>query len=177
MNNYTIIGELNTIMSHSSHIIAALVRNHSGVLTRISGLFARRCYNIDSLSVCATEDAGLSRMTICASGDEATIVQIVKQLEKLPDTVKVTRLKGIDDITRELLLIKIQYSPSQKSDIENAVNSYNATIADRSASSAVIELTDEHDKIDAFISIMHKYGIIELVRTGLTAIERGKNKI
>ena len=161
-------------MTNQSHIITALVHNNSGVLTRISGLFARRCYNIDSLSVCTTEDPRFSRMTICASGDDCTITQIIKQLEKLTDTVNVSRLNRLDDITRELLLIKIRLSPKQRPELESTANFYKAKIVDLAPKSAVIELTGDHDKIDAFVELMRPYGIIEIVRTGLTAIERGE---
>jgi len=161
----------------NSHIITALARNNSGVLTRVSGLFARRCYNIDSLSVCTTEDPSLSRMTICASGDDAAIDQIVKQLKKLPDMVKVARLGGKGDIMRELLLIKIHLSPKQRPELAGTASICKAKVVDLSINSAAIELTGEHGKIDAFIELMRPYGIIELVRTGLTAIERGDAKI
>ena len=160
-------------MAQDNHIITALVRNHSGVLTRISGLFARRCYNIDSLSVCATDDPNLSRMTIVAAGDDAAIDQIIKQLQKLPDAVKVARLCGAGDITRELLLIKVRLSPPKRPEIESTVNMFKAKTVDLSTSSIVIEMTGEPNKIDAFVALMRPYGIIELVRTGLTAIERG----
>jgi len=159
-------------MSNPSHIITAIVRNHSGVLTRVSGLFARRGYNIDSLSVCATEDPTLSRMTIVATGDDATIEQIVKQLNKLPDTVKISRLKEDNGIIRELLLVKISLAPARRPEIESACNIYKAKTVDLSVNSAVLELTGDPQKIDAFVELMVPYGIIELVRTGLTAIER-----
>jgi len=159
-------------MANNSHIITAIVRNNSGVLTRFSGLFARRGYNIDSLSVGTTEDPTLSRMTIVAQGDNASIEQIVKQLTKLPDTVKVVMIEPHGEIIRELLLIKVRICPSQRPEIESAGNIYKAKTVDLSPDSAVLELTGEPSKLDAFVELLRPYGIIELVRTGLTALGR-----
>lgn len=158
------------------HIVTALVRNHSGVLTRVSGLFARRGFNIDSLVVCATEKAELSRMTIVSCADEDVIAQIIKQLDKLNDVLKVCELDE-DRIMRELLLIKIRLQPAQRPEIEATCNIYKAKLVDLSADSVVIELTGEPNKLDAFINLLQPYGIIELSRTGVTALERGDKSI
>lgn len=159
------------------HIITALVNNHSGVLTRISGLFARRGFNIDSLSVCATAEPSYSRMTIISTSDGAEISQIIKQLDKLVDVIKVTELKTDACVARELLLVKINLLPSQRPEIESTCNMYKAKTVDVSPESMILELTGEPNKLDAFIGVVRGYGIIELIRTGLTALERGKTSI
>lgn len=159
------------------HILTALVSNHSGVLTRISGLFSRRGYNIDSLSVCATEDPKYSRMTIAAVGDDATISQITKQLDKLVDVIKVTELDTSESVMRELLLIKLKITPKQRPEIESTVNIYKAKTIDLSPDSCIVELTGEPSKIDAFVNVVQSYGVVEMIRTGLTALSRGKTSI
>jgi acetolactate synthase-1/3 small subunit len=159
------------------HLITALVLNQSGVLTRISGLFARRGYNIDSLAVCNTEDEKLSRMTIVATADDATICQVIKQLDKLVDVIKVSELDVTQAVLRELLLIKIKVSASQRPEIDTTCGVYKAKIIDLSPESVVVEITGEPGKIDGFINIMKPYGIIEMMRTGLTALERGAASI
>lgn len=155
------------------YTITALVSNKSGVLTRISGLFARRGYNICSLTVGTTENPELSRMTIVAEADESTIKQITSQLDKLIDVKKVSVLLPEKAVKRELLIIKLKLSPSQRPEIESTCNIYKAKIIDLAPSSLIAELTGEPNKIDAFINVTSHYGIIELVRTGLTALERG----
>ncbi|MCI9518720.1 MAG: acetolactate synthase small subunit [Clostridia bacterium] len=160
----------------NKHIITALVKNHSGVLTRISGLFARRCFNIDSLVVCATENPELSRMTIVSDTDDAVAEQMVKQLEKLVDVLKVRELED-GSISRELLLVKIKLSAAQRPEIESTCNIYKAKLVDLSAESVVVELSGEPNKLDALIKILEPYGIIELSRTGVTALERGRKSI
>jgi acetolactate synthase-1/3 small subunit len=158
----------------STHIITALVSNKPGVLNRVAGLFSKRGYNIESLSVCTTEDDNLSRMTIVVNGDEYVLEQITKQLDKLIDVKKVSQIS--DDggaILRELLLIKISVKPSQRPEIESVVNIYKAKTVDLSPASMVLELTGESSKLDAFINVVKDYGIIELARTGLTALQRG----
>ncbi len=160
----------------NKHIITALVKNHSGVLTRISGLFARRCFNIDSLVVCATEDPELSRMTIVSDTNDAVAEQMVKQLEKLVDVLKVRELED-GSISRELLLVKIRLSAAQRPEIESTCNIYKAKLVDLSSDSVVVELSGEPNKLDALIDILQPYGIIELSRTGVTALERGRKSI
>lgn len=164
-------------MNENMHIISALVANKSGALTRISGLFARRGYNIDSLSVCATEDGNLSRMTITTTADESTVRQIIKQLDKLYDVIKVTELARETSVARELLLVKIATCAGQRPEIESTCNMYKAKLIDVSPESTVIELTGEPNKIDGFINVVQPYGIIELTRTGLSALSRGKSSI
>lgn len=160
-----------------SHIISALVSNESGVLTRISGLFARRCYNIDSLAVCATEDPKLSRMTIVVRGDDNVLKQIVLQLGKLPDCKITGELSEKSSVLRELLLIKIKATPEERAGIETVARTYEAKIVDLSPASIVMELTGKPSKIDGFIEVLNSYGILELSRTGLTALERGGERL
>lgn len=159
------------------HIVTALVSNKSGVLTRISGLFSRRGYNINSLSVCATEDSEFSRMTIVADADDSTIKQITRQLDKLVDVKKVSLLEPEKAVCRELLIIKLKMTSAQRPEIESTCNIYKAKMIDLSPDSLIAELTGEPNKIDAFISVVSGYGIIELVRTGLTALSRGGDSI
>lgn len=159
------------------HIVTALVTNKSGVLTRVSGLFSRRGYNINSLSVCATEDPAYSRMTIVAEADDATIKQIVRQLDKLVDVKKIGLLRPDKAVCRELLIIKLHMRPAERPEIESTCNIYKAKMIDLSPTSLIAELTGEPAKIDAFIQVVSHYGIIELVRTGLTALSRGDENI
>lgn len=162
---------------NNKNIITALVKNRAGVLTRISGLFARRCYNIDSLSVCNTEDDKYSRMSIVVTEDDATFKQIIRQLDKLPDVIKVSGLNNQSSVLRELLLIKINITTTQLPEIETTCNIYKAKTIDLSPESVVIELTGESSKLDAFIKVLEPYGIIEMARTGLVALMRGKESI
>lgn len=164
-------------MKETRHIISALVTNESGVLTRISGLFARRCYNIDSLSVCMTEDAALSRMTMVVSGDESVIKQLVLQLGKLPDCRLIDELDADNAVQRELLLIKVKADAAERTEVETVCRTYEAKIVDLSPDSVVIELTGKPTKLTGFIDVLKKYTILELARTGLTAIERGSGKL
>ncbi len=159
------------------YIVTALVANKSGVLTRVSGLFARRGYNINRLAVCATETPAFSRMTILAEADDATIKQITRQLDKLVDVKKVALLSPDKAVCRELLIVKLTLDPAQRPEIESTCNIYKAKMIDLSPASLIVELTGEPNKIDAFIQVVTHYGIIELVRTGLTALSRGADNI
>lgn len=160
-------------MNEKRHIISALVTNESGVLTRVSGLFARRCFNIDSLAVCATEDPELSRMTIAVRGDDNVLKQIVLQLGKLPDCKMTGELDEAQAVMRELLLIKVKATAAERADIETVCRTYEAKIVDLSPASIVMELTGKPAKIDGFIEVLRAYEILELSRTGLTALARG----
>jgi len=142
------------------------------VLTRISGLFARRCFNIDSLAVCATENPKLSRMTIAVHGDESALRQIILQLGKLPDCIVTHELDGNDAVLRELLIIKINVPSAARTQIETVCRTYDARIIDLSPDSAILELTGKPNKLNGFIDVLKEYGIIELSRTGLIALER-----
>lgn len=155
------------------YTISALVANKSGVLTRISGLFARRGYNIDSLSVCATEDKKISRMTIVLNGDEYTLEQLTKQLSKLIDVKKIMHIQENAAIFRELLLVKLAATEDKRSKIIEICNIYRGKIDDLKPESLVVEITGPSVKLDAFIEMIKPYGILEMARTGATAITRG----
>jgi len=159
------------------HVLSVLVENHSGVLSRISGLFSRRGYNIDSLSVGETEDPTVSRMTIVADADESTLEQIKKQLNKLIDVIKIIELKEDDAIYRELTLIKIAADEKTRAEIIEIANIFRAHIVDVSKNTLVVEATGDQGKITALTSMLQPYGIREIIRTGLTALKRGEKEL
>ncbi len=158
-------------------IISILVNNQPGVLSRISGLFSRRGYNIDGLSVCATEDERYSRMTITVTGTAQTVKQIVAQLEKQEDVVKVMGFDGRAVAFRELLLIKLKIQPSKRGEIVDLCTLFKAKSIDTTVDTMMLELTGNSDKIDAFITTLESYEILELARTGGAALERGNSSM
>jgi acetolactate synthase-1/3 small subunit len=158
-------------------ILSMLVRNESGVLTRISGLFARRGYNIDSLSVGETDDPHISRMTVMATGDEYVKDQILKQLEKLHDVIVVEAMDKHRLVARELLLIKVNVAQGSRSEIMEAVSIFRAKVVDLTPTSLTVEITGDRSKCDAFVEYLRPFGIAELCRTGITAIARGKDTL
>ena len=153
-------------------IIAILVSNHAGVLSRVTGMFTRRGFNIDSLTVGETESPEFSRITISLHGDKAICSQIVKQLEKMYDVKKVQVL-GEETVIRELLLIKVRNVPEERQDIMSVVDIFRAKIADYSPDALSIEIRGDSNKINAFIELVKPYGILEMCRTGRVARERG----
>lgn len=157
-------------------ILSMLVRNEVGVLTRVSGLFARRGFNIASLSVGETENRQISRITITTFGDEYVKEQILRQLEKLHDVLVVEALEG-NTVTRELVLLKVNVLKEQRHEVIEAVSIFRAKVIDLSPSTMTIEITGESSKCDAFIEYLKDYDISELVRTGLSAIERGNSRL
>ena len=157
------------------YVIGVLVSNISGVLSRVSGMFTRRGFNIDSLKVGETESSGFSRITIAFHGDEDLKERILQQLQKLHDVREVEVLNKNDTVIRELLLIKVRNKADVRQDIMTAVEIFRSKIVDYSTASLTIELTGETSKIDAFIELVKPYGIMEMCRTGLVAIERGEN--
>ena len=159
------------------HVLSVLVENHSGVLSRVSGLFSRRGYNIDSLSVGETEDPKISRMTIVADADEYTLEQIKKQLNKLVDVIKIIELKEEYAIYRELALIKIAATKENRAEIIEIANIFRAHIVDVANESIVIEATGDQGKISALGNMLTPYGIKEVIRTGITALERGEKEL
>jgi acetolactate synthase-1/3 small subunit len=159
-------------MENKKFTIALLVANKHGVLTRIAGLFAKRAYNIDNLSVGKTDDPTISRMTIVTECDDNLKEQIVKQLEKLIDVMHVQIMDDTATVMRELMLIKIKMN-GLSSEVMQAINVFRAKVLDMSPDSIIVEITGQTEKLNAFISYMKKYGIMELSRTGLTALERG----
>ena len=162
-------------------VLSILVDNQAGVLSRVTGLFSRRGYNIDSLSVGETEDPSLSRITVVVRGDDKVLEQIAKQAEKLIDCKKLTELAADSSVYRELALVKISAKASDRSEIVGIVEIFRANIIDVSVSSITVEITGDENKISAFVELMQPYGIIETARTGLTGLQRGqdslKNKI
>ncbi|MBD5158844.1 MAG: acetolactate synthase small subunit [Ruminococcus sp.] len=157
------------------YVIGAIVSNIAGVLSRVSGMFTRRGFNIDSLTVGETESAEFSRITIAFHGDSDVKDRIIKQLDKIHDVKAVEVLDSQETVTRELLLIKVKNSPENRQDIMTAVEIFRSKIVDYSPSSLTIELTGEVTKIDAFIELVRPYGIMEMCRTGIVAVERGEN--
>lgn len=161
-----------------THIISIIVEHKPGVLYSVSNLFRCRGFNIDNISVGSAEEAGLARMTIMVRGDDRTIEQVVKQLNKLIDVIKVTRLNPESIVTRELALIKVNaMNTKARSDIINYADIFRARVVDVSSGSLMMELTGTSDKIDAFIGLMKPFGVKEVARTGITALSRGAKSI
>ncbi len=154
------------------HMISVLVENKFGVLARIAGLFCGRGYNIDSLTVSPTDDSGTSKMTIVTTGDAAVIEQIEKQLTKLIDVIKVSDLTGSKFIERELALIKVKTKTSSRAEIMQITEIFKGKIVNVYPDELTVEISGGGDKIDAFVSLMKHFGIIELARTGKVAIGR-----
>ncbi|MDD3213469.1 MAG: acetolactate synthase small subunit [Eubacteriales bacterium] len=160
-------------MESARLILSMLVNNESGVLTRISGLFARRGFNIDSLSVGETQDSHVSRITIQAAGDDYVRDQLVHQLEKLHDVLVVEPMDLSNIVARELLLVKVRAEPDTRSQVLDAVTVFRAKVIDLTPATMTMELTGEQTKLDAFIHFLEPLGILEVCRTGITAIGRG----
>lgn len=158
---------------NSKKYISVLVQNHAGVLARVSSLFCRRGFNIDSLTVSATDNEAVSRITITAGGDEASFEQIIRQTEKLCEVIAIFELEPECSILRELLLIKLAADESNRRAIKDIADIYKAKTVDLSPDSMVLELTGEPSKIDAFLRILGDFEILEMCRTGATALERG----
>jgi acetolactate synthase-1/3 small subunit len=154
------------------HTISILVENHSGVLARVSGLFSARGYNIESLCVGETEDPTVSRMTVVVPGDDRVLQQIVKQLNKLVDTIEVFDLTGEDFVARELVLVKIDVDSQLRSKVIEIASIFRAKVVDMGPDSMTVEVTGSEGKVRAFIDMMRPFGIRELVRTGRIAIGR-----
>lgn len=157
----------------SKYVIAVYVDNKPGVLTRVSSMFTRRAFNIDTLTVGEIENPAYSRITISLSGDEYTKNQIVAQLHKLHNVQKVKVLTDEGALKRELMIIKMKNTPHNRAEIMAAAEVYKGKIIDYSVSTISVEVTGEPVKIDAFIELMKPLGILEMCRTGIVAIERG----
>ena len=158
-------------------VVSILVDNTSGVLSRVSGLFSRRGYNIDSLTVGVTADPKYSRMTVVCSGDELILDQITKQLEKLVDVLHIKVLKSGNRVNRELMLIKVKTDAKQRKEIIQIVDVFRAKIVDIAKDSLIVELTGGPNKLEAFIELLDGYEILELARTGMTGLSRGMNDV
>ena len=155
-------------------VLSVLVDNTSGALNRIAGLFSRRGYNIDSLTVGETEDQKLSRMTIVVHGDEESLEQIFKQIDKLVDVRKVEELKEDTSVTRELILVKVAVDAASRQQVIAMADIFRAKIVDVSKDSLMVELTGNQAKLDAFIELINGFEVLELVRTGITGLTRGR---
>ncbi|WP_096231185.1 acetolactate synthase small subunit [Thermoanaerobacterium sp. RBIITD] len=158
------------------HVISVLVNNHSGVLSRVVGLFSRRGYNIESLAVGTTEQNDLSRITLTVEGDDYVITQIIRQLSKLYDVKKVQDVGAYENVSRELLLVKVEMNSNNRDDIMQIVETFRGKVIDISLNSLIIEITGDSEKVNAFIKLIKQFQVRELTRTGLISLERG-NKI
>ena len=161
-----------------TRVVSAIVENKPGVLHSVANLFRRRNFNIESITVGATEEKDLARITITVNADEKTLDQVVKQLDKLVDVVGVAELDPSSIVTRELALVKITVpSMKERPDIISCVQVFRGHIVDVSPESLIVEITGTPDKIDAFLNLMKTFGIIELARTGITALSRGVRSV
>ncbi len=162
------------MVKSKKHVISMLVEDQPGVLTRIAGMFARRGFNIDTITVGKTTKKGISKMVITVIGDDATLEQVEKQVNKLIDTIKVTEMPEDSSVIRELCLIKVAMSNKKaKEEILRYTKIYKTKIVDINQKSVTAELIGTPDKIDAFIDLMKQFGIKEISRTGVTAVSRG----
>jgi acetolactate synthase I/III small subunit len=157
------------------HTISVLVNDQPGVLQRVSGLFGRRGFNIESITVGQSEEVGLSRMVIVTLGDQHTLEQIEKQLYKLIDVIKVVDLGAKPMVARELALIKVNADPSERPEILGVVETFRASVVDIGSTTILVQVVGETQKIDAMIELLKPYGIRELSRTGVTAMVRGNS--
>lgn len=155
------------------HILSLLLENEAGALSRVSGLFSARGYNIESLTVAPTEDPSLSRMTVVTSGSDEVIEQITKQLNKLVDVVKVVDLSDGDHIERELMLVKVRAAGKDREEMKRTADIFRGRIIDVTDKSYTIELTGDGHKLDAFLNAIDRTAILETVRTGASGIARG----
>lgn len=154
------------------HTLSVLVDNHPGVLTRVSGLFSRRGYNIESLTVCETENPDISRMTIVVKGDDWVIEQVTKQLHKLIAVHKICDITQEASVDRELALIKVKVRTESRVEILQTIDIFRGRVVDMGRNSIIVEATGDREKIDALVKTLHPYGIVELARTGIVALVR-----
>ena len=154
------------------HTISVLVENKFGALTRIAGLFSGRGYNIDTLNVGPTADPATSRMTLVTRGDDATLEQVVKQLEKLPDVLEVQDFREHEYIDRELVLVKVSVDSKSRAEVMQMTDIFRAKIVDVQPKSLTIEITGNESKIEKFLGLMKSFGVLELSRTGKVALPR-----
>jgi acetolactate synthase-1/3 small subunit len=157
------------------HIVSVLVENRAGTLSRVSGLFSRRGFNIDSLTVGETEDPSVSRMTIAVGGSDRVLDQIIKQLGKLVDVIAVRQLNPSSSIRREILLVKISADEKTRPAVLEIAGIFRSRVIDVSLSTITIEATGDIEKLEGLLLLLRPYGILELARTGLVALERGES--
>lgn len=158
-------------------VFQLLVDNTSGVLSRISGLFSRRGYNIESISAGVTADPRFTRITIIASGDDEVLEQIEKQVAKLVDVRHIKELKPSESVFRELVLVKVKTTPQERQSVISLAELFRANVIDVSPESLTVEITGDQSKIDAFIALLDSYEILELARTGITGLNRGTEQV
>jgi acetolactate synthase-1/3 small subunit len=161
----------------SKHTLSVLVENKPGVLARVSALFSRRGFNIDSLAVGPTEHPDISRMTIAVNVEDLPLEQVTKQLNKLVNVLKVVELDIEASVQRELLLVKVKADQSSRSQVLEVVQLFRAKVVDVAADAVTIEATGTADKLEAFIRVLEPYGIRELVQSGMVAVGRGARSI
>jgi len=159
------------------HTLAVLVENKPGVLARVSGLFSRRGFNIESLAVGITDNPEISRMTIVVSGDDLVLDQVTKQLNKLIDVIKVSDLDPTDSIERELALFKVKVDKGNRSEVIQIVEVFRAQIVDVGVKTMIVAVTGTGDKIDAIEKLLRNFGIVEVVRTGKISMNRGAKTV
>ncbi len=155
------------------HVLAVLVEDKPGVLARVSGLFSRRGFNIDNIAVGETVTPGISRMTIAVEGSEKLVEQVIKQLHKLVNVIKVSNLSKESSVMRELMLVKVDVAVGYRSDIQQIVETFRGKVVDVSPESMVVEVTGDEEKMEAIKLLLQHYGIKEIVRTGKIALLRG----
>jgi len=158
------------------HVISVLVENEPGVLVRVSGLFTGRGFNIESLNVAETLDPTISRMTLVTSGNEQIIEQIIKQLNKLVNVVKVVDLTGSDFVDREMILIRVKAEASSRAEVLRILDIFRGRVVDVSPKSYTLEITGDEKKVQAVVELLAPFGILEVVRTGKVAISRGRKE-
>ena len=158
-------------------VLSILVDNTSGVLSRVAGLFSRRGYNIDSLTVGETEHPDISRMTVVSRGEDSVLEQITKQLSKLEDVKEIVELERDTSVCRELVLVKVAAGIAERTELNTIANIFRANVVDVSSEIMMMEMTGTISKIDAFIKLLDGFEIKELVRTGITGLTRGSDSI
>ncbi len=158
------------------HVISALVQNQSGVLAHVAGMFAARGFNIDSLVVGRTEDADLSRMTIVVVGDDRVLEQVRKQLGKVVPVVKIRDFADTSCVERDLMLVRVHVAPAKRAEVIQLVDLFRGRVVDVAPHSVIVELSGPEDKLEGFIDLVRPYGIQELARTGVIAMQRGKQQ-
>ena len=158
-------------------VYSLLVDNNAGVLSRIAGLFSRRGYSIDSITAGVTADPRFTRITIVASGDELILSQIEKQVRKLEDVIEIKVLDPADSVYRELIMVKIRADRKERAEIISVADIFRAKIVDVEQESLIVELTGTQSKLEAFLSLLEGYEILELARTGVAGLSRGIDKV
>ena len=158
-------------------VYSLLVDNNPGVLSRISGLFSRRGYSIDSITAGVTADPRFTRITIVASGDELILSQIEKQVRKLEDVIEIKVLDPEDSVYRELIMVKIRTNAAQRAEVISIADIFRAKIVDAASESLMVELTGNQSKLEAFLNLLVGYEILELARTGITGLSRGVKNV